>query len=67
MSSQIEKFLIANRLTFIGFTLDPAIQQHYQARFPHDPAMIDLDGWSAFEADNPDTFAGMYQFWVQKQ
>ena len=63
--AQIKAFLAANGLTFIGFLLDPAIQQHYQARFPQDPAMVDLDGWSAFEADNPDAFAGMYQFWVQ--
>jgi Flp pilus assembly protein TadD/SAM-dependent methyltransferase len=64
--ADIKAFLAENGLTFIGFLLDPAIQQQYQARFPHDPAMCDLDCWSAFEADNPATFAGMYQFWVQK-
>ena len=41
-----------------------AIQQE---RFPRGPAMTDLAGWGAFEADNPLTFTGMYQFWVQKQ
>jgi SAM-dependent methyltransferase len=64
--ADIKGFLAASGLTFIGFLLDPAIQQQYQARFPRDSAMTDLDCWSAFEADNPDTFAGMYQFWVQK-
>jgi hypothetical protein len=36
------------------------------ARFPADTAMIDLDLWHAFEQDNPQTFAAMYRFWVQK-
>ena len=22
--------------------------------------------WTRFEADNPDTFIGMYQFWIQR-
>jgi hypothetical protein len=63
--ADIKSFLAENRLTFIGFQIDPAIQQEYLARFPGDPAMIDLDGWSAYEDDNPLTFTGMYQFWVQ--
>ena len=28
--------------------------------------MTDLDSWHMFETENPTTFAGMYQFWVQK-
>jgi hypothetical protein len=28
--------------------------------------MTDLDHWRAFEAEHPDTFAGMYQFWLQR-
>jgi hypothetical protein len=28
--------------------------------------MIDLDRWHAFEQEHPDTFAGMYQFWIAK-
>ncbi len=28
--------------------------------------MTDLDRWHEFETKNPDTFSGMYQFWVQK-
>ena len=62
----IKAFLAGNGLTFIGFQADPAVQQLYQTRFPHDPAMIDLDCWSALEADNPLIFTNMYQFWVQK-
>jgi len=26
----------------------------------------DLGQWQIFENENPDTFAGMYQFWIQK-
>jgi hypothetical protein len=28
--------------------------------------MTDLACWDRFERDNPSTFSGMYQFWVQK-
>jgi hypothetical protein len=28
--------------------------------------MTDLACWDRFEAANPDTFTGMYQFWLQK-
>ncbi len=59
-------FLDANGLTFLGFSLDPRTAQRYAARFPDDPAMVDLDRWDAFEQDNPYTFASMYRFWVQK-
>jgi hypothetical protein len=35
-------------------------------QFPEDSAMVDLNLWDRFEAENPRTFIGMYQFWVQK-
>jgi hypothetical protein len=41
--------------------------QWYRNRFPEDPAAINLRNWARFEVDNPDTFLGMYQFWVQKR
>src|SRR5215510_463630 len=63
---QIATFLAENDLAFIGFDLDPATQQRYRARFPDDPAMTDLASWDMFEREHPDTFVGMYQFWVQK-
>jgi len=54
-------------LEFIGF-IHPHATVHaaYRARFPNDPDATDLAHWDAFEADNPDTFAGMYQFWLRK-
>jgi hypothetical protein len=44
-----------------------ATPQNYRRRFPQDKAMTDLACWDTFEREHPHTFAGMYQFWVQKQ
>ncbi len=46
--------------------MQPAVLQAYRDRFPADPAARDLDGWAAFEAEHPRTFAGMYRLWVRK-
>jgi hypothetical protein len=57
------RFIGENGLTFIGFT--GAVMQDYCRRYPaSNPA--DLDQWHAFETENPLSFVGMYQFWVQK-
>lgn len=65
---QIKQALELLGLDFIGFTLEaPAIESSYRSRFPDDNQMTNLDFWDMFEADNPDTFKGMYQFWVQKR
>jgi hypothetical protein len=63
---QIKQFLVAQNLHFIGFELDAGAVQAYRDRFPDDPSMTDLDHWHAFETERPATFAGMYQFWCQK-
>lgn len=63
---QIDAFLRAHGLRFIGFEVDAAAQQTYRSMFPADPAMADLAHWHELEASRPGTFAGMYQFWVQK-
>jgi SAM-dependent methyltransferase len=62
----IEAFLRDNGLTFLGFETDNATLQAYRRRFPGDPAATNLHYWDAFENDNPDTFARMYVFWIQK-
>lgn len=54
-------------LAFIGFLLDTEVIKRYAKQFPHDTPQNDLDNWHAFEIANPETFTGMYQFWVQKQ
>jgi len=63
---QIESFLDESGLRFIGFNLDARVLHQYRARFTDDPSRTNLRNWARFEADNPDTFAGMYQFWIQK-
>ncbi len=55
-------------LNFIGFNnLGRDSINRYGRRFPEDEAMTDLDSWHIFEAENPDVFVGMYQFWVQNK
>ena len=48
-------------------TPTPRCSAKYAARFPEDGAKTDLGCWHQFETENPDTFAAMYQFWVQKR
>ena len=62
----IKEFLAAAGARMIGFELPRQTREAYRRRFPDDLAMIDLDRWHAFEQEQPDTFAGMYQFWIAK-
>jgi hypothetical protein len=62
----IKAFIVESDLKFIGFEFAPRIMQHYRDIFGGDRFMRDLDRWHAFETERPDTFASMYQFWVQK-
>jgi tetratricopeptide (TPR) repeat protein/2-polyprenyl-3-methyl-5-hydroxy-6-metoxy-1,4-benzoquinol methylase len=63
---QIESFLSESGLYFLGFELDLRVLLQYRTSFPGDPAGTNLRNWARFEADHPDTFAGMYVFWIQK-
>jgi SAM-dependent methyltransferase len=63
----IESFLADENLTFLGFELEARVLARYRARFPNDSAMTNLGNWHLFEQENPSTFAGMYQFWIQKR
>ena len=63
----IAGFLKANNLSFLGFQFDSAVLHSYGLRFPDDRAGTNLDHWKIFERENPDTFGGMYQFWIQKK
>jgi SAM-dependent methyltransferase len=62
---EIKELLATVGLRLIGFLLPPDAAKAYGERFPEDKAMADLDHWNAFEAEYPDTFAGMYVFWAQ--
>ncbi|HXW26917.1 MAG TPA: tetratricopeptide repeat protein [Xanthobacteraceae bacterium] len=63
----IAAFIAENNLQFLGFELDSLVRQDYARRFPGDIAMTDLAQWHRYEVDNPRTFIGMYQFWMQKK
>lgn len=63
---QIAGWLEALNLEFLGFQLeDPSVAGAYRARFPEDPAMVDLARWDRFEAEFPHLFGELYQFWVR--
>lgn len=63
---QIESFLAECGLQFLGFELELTVLHQYHARFTGDPAATNLRNWARFEADHPDTFTGMYRFWIQR-
>jgi SAM-dependent methyltransferase len=63
---QIESFLAENRLGFLGFDAPMHLLRRYAQQYAHDGAMSDLSSWHLFETGNPDSFATLYDFWVQK-
>ena len=62
----IHTFLRENNLTFLGFEIGADTLHAYKQRFPDDRTATNLGQWEIFENENPDTFCGMYQFWIQK-
>ena len=63
---QIKTFLVEQKLVLLGFEIEGSTLKRFRARFADRDALTDLDRWHAFEAENPDAFIGMYQFYVQK-
>jgi len=64
---EISKMLNNLNLKFIGFYVsDNFIKNKYSKLYPDDEKNISLNNWHQFEINNPDTFASMYQLWVQK-
>ena len=62
----IDVFLRENNLVFLGFEIDDTVLNAYKLRFTGDHAATNLGQWQIFENENPDTFFGMYNLWVQK-
>jgi tetratricopeptide (TPR) repeat protein/SAM-dependent methyltransferase len=52
-------------LQFLGFDLRKPKMDRFRARFPEPGAHLDLAYWGRHEAEEPDTFAAMYQFWCR--
>jgi len=63
---EIEETLKKLRLSFTGFDLLAGVLERYGRKFPDDKNMVSLKNWHQFEEENPDAFAGMYQFWCRK-
>jgi SAM-dependent methyltransferase len=65
---EIKDFLAENDLKFIGFEFSPqgAHVYHHDVFARAGWPAGDLDRWDAYERENPDMFAAMYKFWIQK-
>ena len=63
----LSNFFHDHDLNFIGFEMNQSDIQGYKHYFPEDPSATNLDNWRQYEEENPHTFIGMYQFWIQKQ
>ena len=61
----IGAFLKEEGLEFLHMDVRPHIAEAFAAA-QGDAAAGDLQAWAAFERDNPDTFDGMYLFWIRK-
>ncbi len=54
-------------LEFLGFgPVSEAAVRRFRDRWPAPEALRDPRLWDSFEADYPDTFRGMIQFWLRK-
>ena len=54
-------------LQFIGMAVGREVAARFVQRFPARASAQDLANWHLFESEFPDTFAGMYVFWVRRQ
>lgn len=63
---EINDFINRAGLRFLGFEIPFDILHEYRRSYPDDIGASSLDQWHDFEIKYPDTFRGMYQFWVQK-
>ncbi len=63
----INTFIGDHRLKFLGFEFDAPVSHQLRNHFTASGwPLTDLVRWHEFETRYPDTFSGMYQFWVQK-
>lgn len=63
---QLKTLLSDHDLRFLGFILSSHSRQNFRKTNPKPEQWRDLEAWHRFELENPGTFAGMYQFYVQK-
>jgi len=63
---RVARMVEASGLQLVGLLVPPAVRRRFRARFPEAGSEVDLARWHAFEQEHPDTFSGMYLFWVRK-
>ena len=55
-------------LEFLGFdVMSDVLDQRFAVLYPGDDARRSLEHWAAFEAQYPESFSSMYQFWVRRK
>lgn len=55
-----------HELTFLGFIASASTKQLFKKTMGQSASIKNLNAWHRFEQQYPDTFAGMYQFYVQQ-
>jgi SAM-dependent methyltransferase len=63
---EIAAFLNEQKLSFLGFELDPETIKKFGEQHPGAQALVNLDDWHSFELANPMTFRNMYVFSIRK-
>ena len=64
---QISKILDDFKLIFLCFNdIKNLVKSKFSIDFPDDKNFTSLKNWDQFETNNPNTFTGMYNFWVKK-
>lgn len=61
---QIQSIIQQLGLTLVGFETPADAESKFMQEYPE--SLLDLEKWHHFETQYPDTFTGMYQFWLQK-
>ena len=61
----IDAFLTEQRLTFLSFELESSVAARFLSEHPQNGSMTNLKTWHDFEVRHPETFYGMYRFWLQ--
>ena len=63
----IQALLDTLGLDLLGLHVEPSVLNHFRSRFPGEADLNNLLLWHQYETENPRTFEGMVQFWVQKR
>ena len=63
---QLSRLLAASGLRFAGFCLPKFRLEHFCDAYPNPDMLTHLPTWEAYEKENPDCFASMYEFFAVK-